>query len=57
VPQVPQVHQSCVRTDPKALEFYDDFANHNATLLEADGKDILSVKLVLNAEKAEEAEP
>jgi hypothetical protein len=41
---------------PKALEFYDDFANHRATLLKADGKDILSVKLILNAERAEEAE-
>ncbi|MGA8659635.1 MAG: hypothetical protein WB586_26225 [Chthoniobacterales bacterium] len=44
-------------TGPKALEFYDDFANHRATLLKADGKDILSVKLVLNAERAEDAEP
>jgi hypothetical protein len=43
-------------TGPKALEFYDDFANHRATLLKADGKDILSVKLILNAERAEEAE-
>jgi hypothetical protein len=36
---------------PKVLEFYDDFCNHRATSLKADGKDILSVTIVLNAER------
>jgi hypothetical protein len=37
-----------VVTGPKALEFYDQFANHRATLVKADGKDILSVRMHLN---------
>ena len=37
-------------TGPKALEFYDQFSNHRATLIRADGKDILSVKMYLNSE-------
>jgi hypothetical protein len=36
---------------PKVLEFYDDFCNHGATSLKSDGKDILSVTMVLNAER------
>lgn len=37
---------------PKAKAFLDEFSNHRATLLKADGKDILSVKVILNgAEK------
>jgi hypothetical protein len=32
---------------PKVLDFYDDFCNHRATLVKADGKDILSVTLLL----------
>ena len=36
---------------PKVLEFYDDFCNHRATSLKSDGKDILSVTMVLNAER------
>jgi hypothetical protein len=36
---------------PKVLEFYDDFCNHRATFLKADGKDILAVTMVLNAER------
>jgi hypothetical protein len=36
---------------PKALEFYDQFSNHRATLIRADGKDILSVKTHLNSER------
>jgi hypothetical protein len=36
---------------PKVLVFYDDFCNHRATLLKADGKDILAVRMVLNAER------
>jgi len=36
---------------PKVLEFYDDFCNHRATSLKADGKDILAVTIVLNAER------
>jgi hypothetical protein len=35
---------------PKALEFYDQFSNHRATLIRAEGKDILSVKMHLNSE-------
>jgi hypothetical protein len=35
---------------PKVLEFYDDFCNHRATSLKSDGKDILAVTIVLNAE-------
>jgi hypothetical protein len=30
-----------VISGPKVLEFYDDFCNHWATSLKADGKDIL----------------
>jgi hypothetical protein len=33
---------------PKAHEFYDDFANHRATGLKADAKEILSVEIDLN---------
>lgn len=36
---------------PKVLEFYEAFAKQRTTLLKADGKDILSVKMVLNGEK------
>ena len=35
----------------QVLEFYEAFVKQRATLLKADGKDILSVKMVLNAEK------
>jgi hypothetical protein len=40
-----------VVTGPKALEFYEQFANHRATLIKADGKDILSVRMHLNARR------
>ena len=33
---------------PKAFEFYEQFSNHRATLIKADGKDILSVRMHLN---------
>ena len=36
---------------PKVHEFYDDFCNHRATSLKSDGKDILAVTMVLNAER------
>ena len=39
---------------PKALEFYEQFSNHCATLIRADGKDILSVKMHLNSERQAE---
>jgi hypothetical protein len=39
-----------VVTGPKTLEFYEQFSNHRATLLRADGKDILSVRMHLNSE-------
>jgi hypothetical protein len=32
----------------KAAVFHEDFTNHRATLLKADGKEILSVKVILN---------
>ena len=38
------------RNRPKTLEFYEQFSNHRATLLRADGKDILSVRMHLNSE-------
>jgi hypothetical protein len=33
------------------LAFYEAFAKQRATLLKADGKDILPLKMVLNADK------
>lgn len=41
-------------TGPKALEFYDQISNHRATLIKADGKDVLSVKMHLNSERQAE---
>ena len=38
-----------VVTGPKTLEFYERFSNHRATLLRADGKDILSVRMHINS--------
>jgi hypothetical protein len=38
----------------KVLEFYEAFAKQRATLLKADGKDILSVKMHLNSERQAE---
>src|SRR5215471_7098025 len=38
-----------VVTGPKAWDFYDRFCSHKATLLKADGKDILAVTMALNA--------
>jgi hypothetical protein len=34
-------------TGPKTWDFYDRFCSHRATLLKADGKDILAVTLSL----------
>ena len=39
-----------VITGPKALDFYAGFCAHRATSLKCDGKDILSVTIVLNSE-------
>ena len=39
-----------VVTGAKALEFYEQFSNHRATLIRADGKGILSVRMHLNSE-------
>ena len=36
---------------PKVLDLYDDFCSHRATSLKADGKDILSVTMILRAER------
>jgi hypothetical protein len=33
---------------PKAFEFFDDFSNHRATAIKADGEEILSVEIDLN---------
>ena len=38
-----------VVTGPKAWDFYDRFCSHRATLLKADGKDIVAVTMALNA--------
>ena len=43
-----------VVTGPKTLEFYEQFSNHRATLIRADGKDILSVRMHLNSERQAE---
>ena len=37
----------------KALEFFDDFSNHRATDLKADGQDIVSVEIDLNRQGQE----
>jgi hypothetical protein len=39
---------------PKVLEFYEALAKQRATLLKADGKDILSVKMHLSSEREAE---
>jgi hypothetical protein len=41
-----------VVTGPKCWDFYDKFCSHKATLLRADGQDILSVTLALRGEMA-----
>ncbi len=41
--------ETLVIAGPKALDFYDDFCNHRATSLKADGKDIISVTMLLNS--------
>jgi hypothetical protein len=38
-----------VVTGPKTLDFDTAFCNHRATSLKADGKDILSVRMILNS--------
>jgi hypothetical protein len=35
---------------PKTWDFYDQFCKNRATLLKADGKDILAVTMALNRE-------
>ena len=42
-----------VVTGPKTFDFYEQFSNHRATLLRADGKDILSVRMHLDSWQAE----
>jgi hypothetical protein len=41
-----------VITGPKAQDFYAEFCAHRATSLKPDGKDILSVTMVLNSENS-----
>ena len=36
---------------PKVLELYEDFCNYRATPLKSDGKDILAVTILLDAER------
>ncbi len=43
-----------VVTGPKVLDFYAAFCAHRATSPKADGKDIQSVKIILNSEKDQE---
>jgi hypothetical protein len=43
-----------VITGPKTLEFYEQFSNHRATLVKADGQDIISVRMHLNSEREAE---
>ena len=43
-----------VITGPKALDFYAGFCAHRATSLKSDGKDILSVTMVLNSDQSRE---
>jgi hypothetical protein len=38
-----------VVTGPKAWDFFDRFCNQRATLLKADGKDIIAVTMAINA--------
>jgi hypothetical protein len=38
-----------VITGPKAWDFYDRFCSNKATLLKADGNDIIAVTIALNA--------
>ena len=35
---------------PKALEVFEDFSNHRATAIRADGEEILAVEIDLNGE-------
>ena len=43
-----------VITGPKVLDFYAGFCAHRATSLKSDGKDILSVTMVLNSDHSRE---
>jgi hypothetical protein len=43
-----------VITGPKVADFYAGFCAHRATSLKSDGKDILSVTMVLNSEHSRE---
>lgn len=43
---------SVVVIGPKAWDFYDAFCSRRATMLKADGKDILNVTIVLRGEAA-----
>ena len=46
-----------VVTGPKAWDFYDQFCKHKATLLKADGKDIIAVSMAINTRRgADDAE-
>ena len=41
-----------VVTGPRTLEFYEQFSNHRATLIRADGTDILSVRMHFELRRA-----
>jgi hypothetical protein len=40
----------------KAWDFYDQFCKHRATLLKADGKDIIAVSMAINARRGADEE-
>jgi hypothetical protein len=46
----PLASSSTGASGPKAQEFFTSFCAHRATVLKADGKEIISVKLVLRTE-------
>ena len=51
---MPKSSTICVAGGPMVLEFYESLAKQRATLLRADGKDILSVKVHLSSEREAE---
>jgi hypothetical protein len=43
-------------TGPKTWDFYDQFCKNKATLLKADGKDIIAVTMALNTRRGTDGE-
>jgi hypothetical protein len=48
--------ETIVVTGPKAWDFYDRFCRYMATLLKADGKDILAVSMALKTRRGADEE-